>query len=97
MPFFSVKNQPCRRILKTGLVYGKLCVGESNRQQWHEMVDHKEVKFCLLYTLVNLNGVHTSTDWLPYRRKVDFVQKMGFIFSEIHHIENLGVLDGHLL
>lgn len=38
-----------------------------------------------------------STDWLPYRRKVDFVLKMGFIFSGFHLIENLGVLDGNLL
>lgn len=39
-----------------------------------------------------------STDWLTLmRRTVDFVLKMGFIFPGIHLIENLGVLDGHLL
>lgn len=38
-----------------------------------------------------------STDWLPYRSKVDSVLKMGFIFSGIHLIENLGFLDGNLL
>lgn len=30
------------------------------------------------------------TDRLPCRRKVDFILKMGFIFSGIHLMENLG-------
>lgn len=48
------------------------------------MVDHKEVKLCLLYTLLIGSVGCMSAGRLP------FILKMGFIFSGIHLIENLG-------